>query len=268
MTAMGQPATKIAFPQIADLKGKVCLVTGASTGIGAAVARALGAQGARVAVHYNQSKDAANEVVAAVKAGGGEGFAIGGDVSRVKLVTEIVERTAAHFGRLDILINNAGSLVKRVPIAEVSDEHYDAVLDLNVRSVVTACRAAIPHFRKQGGGNIINTTSIAARHGGGPGSVLYASAKGFVSTFSRGLAKEMVKDNIRVNAVSPGVIATPFHERFSSAEQIKAMTGMIPMGRMGSSDECVGAYLYLASDAMSGYVTGQVIEVNGGQLMP
>jgi 3-oxoacyl-[acyl-carrier protein] reductase len=207
-------------------------------------------------------------VVAAIRGAGGEAFAIGGDVSRVKLVTEIVDRAAAQFGRLDILINNAGSLVKRVPIAEVADGEYDAVMDLNVRSVVAACRAAIPHFRKQGGGNIINTTSIAARHGGGYGAVLYASAKGFVSTFTRGLAKEMVKENIRVNAVAPGVIATPFHERFSTAEQIKAMTATIPMGRLGSSEECVGAYLYLASDAMSGYVTGQVIEVNGGQLMP
>jgi 3-oxoacyl-[acyl-carrier protein] reductase len=268
MTGITQPNAAIAFPRIDDLKDRVCLVTGASTGIGAAVARALGAQGARVAVHYNQSRDAANEVVAAIKAAGGEGFAIGGDVSRVKVINEIVERTAAHFGRLDMLINNAGSLVKRVPIFEATDEHYDAVMDLNVRSVVAACRAAIPHFRKQGRGNIINTTSIAARNGGGYGAVLYASAKGFVSTFTRGLAKEMVKDNIRVNAVAPGVIATPFHERFSTAEQIKAMTATIPMGRLGSSEECVGAYLYLASEAMSGYVTGQVIEVNGGQLMP
>jgi 3-oxoacyl-[acyl-carrier protein] reductase len=268
MNDTSKSATRISFPQFAELKGKVCLVTGASTGIGAAVARALGAQGARVAVHYNQSKDAANEVVAAIKAAGGEGFAIGGDVSRVKLVTEIVDRTAAHFGRLDILINNAGSLVKRVPIFEATEEHYDAVMDLNVRSVVVACRAAIPHFRKQGGGNIINTTSIAARNGGGYGAVLYASAKGFVSTFTRGLAKEMVKENIRVNAVAPGVIATPFHERFSTAEQIKAMTATIPMARLGASEECVGAYLYLASHAMSSYVTGQVIEVNGGQLMP
>lgn len=268
MTVMSQPAVSPALPQIADLKGRVFLVTGASTGIGAAVARALGAQGARVAVHYNQSKDAANDVVGAIKSAGGEGFAIGGDVSRVKVATEIVERTAGHFGRIDVLVNNAGSLVKRVPVAEASDEQYDAVMDLNARSVFAACRAAVPHFRKQGRGNIINTTSIAARHGGGNGAVLYAAAKAFVSTLTRGLAKELVKDNIRVNAVSPGVIATPFHERFSTAEQIKAMTATIPMGRLGSSEECVGAYLYFASDALSGYVTGQVLEVNGGQLMP
>jgi 3-oxoacyl-[acyl-carrier protein] reductase len=268
MTDMSQPAASLSFPQIADLKGRVCLVTGASTGIGAAVARALGAQGARVAVHYNQSKDAANEVVASIKKAGGEGFAIGGDMARVKVVTEVVERTAAHFGRIDVLINNAGSLVKRVPVFDASDDQYDAVMDLNARSVFAACRAVVPHFRKAGRGNIINTTSIAARNGGGYGAVLYASAKGFVSTFTRGLAKELVKDNVRVNAVAPGVIATPFHERFSTAEQIKAMTAMIPMGRLGTSEECVGTYLYLASDTLSGYVTGQVVEVNGGQLMP
>jgi 3-oxoacyl-[acyl-carrier protein] reductase len=265
---MHDTASAAAFPRIADLAGKVCLVTGASTGIGAAVARALGAQGARVAVHFNQSKDAADRVVAGIKAAGGDGLAIGGDVMRAKVVADVVERTAAHFGRIDVLVNNAGSLIKRVPVADASDEHYDAVMDVNARSVFAACRAVIPHFRKAGRGNIINTTSIAARHGGGPGSVLYASAKGLVSTLTRGLAKELVKDNIRVNAVSPGVIATPFHERISSAEQIRAMTAMIPMGRLGSSEECVGTYLYLASDALSGYVTGQVVEVNGGQLMP
>lgn len=268
MTATTSSAEALVFPRIADLKDRVFLVTGASTGIGAAVARALGAQGARVAVHYNQSKDAASAVVAAIKSAGGEGFAIDGDLARSKVVTEVVDRAAAHFGRIDVLINNAGSLVKRVPVADATDDHYDAVMDLNARSVFAACRAVIPHFRKAGRGNIINTTSIAARHGGGGGAVLYAAAKGFVSTLTHGLAKELVKDNVRVNAVSPGVIATPFHERFSTAEQIKAMTATIPMGRLGSSEECVGAYLYLASDALSGYVTGQVIEVNGGQLMP
>jgi len=131
-----------------------------------------------------------------------------------------------------------------------------------------ACRAATPHFRRQGGGNIINVSSIAARGGGGPGSRLYAGAKGFVSTITRGLAKELVADGIRVNAVSPGVIATPFHERFSTPEELEATARNNPMGRVGTAEDCVGAFLFLASDTMSGYVTGQIIEVNGGQLMP
>jgi 3-oxoacyl-[acyl-carrier protein] reductase len=123
-------------------------------------------------------------------------------------------------------------------------------------------------MRRAGRGNIINVTSIAARHGGGGGAVMYAAAKGFVSTFTRGLAKEVVKDNIRVNAVSPGVITTPFHERWSTPQMLESFRGTIPMGRLGSAEECSGAFLYLASDDLSGYVTGQVLEVNGGQLMP
>ncbi len=265
---MTAAASVMAFPRIADLEGKVCLVTGASTGIGAAVARALGGQGARVAVHYNQSKDAAAVVVGAIAAAGGEGIAVGGDVASAKMAGEIVDRTAAHFGRIDVLINNAGSLIKRVPVADAPDDHYDAVMDVNARSVFAACRAVVPHFRKAGRGNIINTTSIAARHGGGPGSVLYASAKAFVSTLTRGLAKELVKDNIRVNAVAPGVIATPFHERFSTAEQIKVMTATIPMGGWDRARSASAPISNLASDTLSGYVTGQVVEVNGGQLMP
>jgi 3-oxoacyl-[acyl-carrier protein] reductase len=123
-------------------------------------------------------------------------------------------------------------------------------------------------MRSQGGGAIINVSSIAARHGGGPGSVIYAAAKGFVSVATRGWAKELVKDGIRVNAVSPGVITTPFHERYSTPEQLAAMQATIPMDRLGSPEDCVGAFLYLASEQLSGYVTGQVMEVNGGQYMP
>jgi 3-oxoacyl-[acyl-carrier protein] reductase len=123
-------------------------------------------------------------------------------------------------------------------------------------------------MRRQKSGNVINVTSIAARHGGGGGAILYAGAKGFVSAVTHGWAKEVVGDGIRVNAVSPGVIVTPFHDRYSTADQLKAMQAMIPMNRLGSPDECAGTFLYLASDAASGYVTGQVIEVNGGQYMP
>jgi 3-oxoacyl-[acyl-carrier protein] reductase len=115
---------------------------------------------------------------------------------------------------------------------------------------------------------VINVSSIAARNGGGAGAILYAATKGFVSTATRGWAKEVVGDNIRVNAVSPGVIATPFHDRYSTAEQLEAMRLSIPMHRIGEAEECVGTFLYLASDELSGYVTGQIIEVNGGQYMP
>jgi 3-oxoacyl-[acyl-carrier protein] reductase len=253
--------------QIPDLAGKVFLVTGASTGIGAAVARALAAQGAPVAVHYNASQAEAETVVRELEAGGGTAVAVGGDVSQVQACADVVARTADRFGRIDGLINNAGGMLGRIPIDEADETHDRAVLDLNSHSVVWTSRAALPWLRKQGG-VIINTTSIAARHGGAGGSVLYAASKGFVSTVTRGLAKELVGDRIRVNAVSPGVILTPFHERYSTDAQMKAMVATIPMGRAGTAEDCVGAYLFLASDALSGYVTGQIIEVNGGQLMP
>ena len=253
---------------ISDLKGKVVLITGASTGIGAAVARAFGAEGSTVVVHYHASEAAAQAVVADIEAGGGHAHALRADAMRPEQLVGLVKSTVERYGRLDVLINNVGDLVRRCPIADSTEELFDAVVDLNVRSVVTTSRAAVPQFRAQGGGAIINTTSIAARNGGGPGSVLYASSKAFVSTFTRGLAKELAKDNIRVNGVAPGVIITPLQARHTNAAQLEAFRAAVPMGRLGSAEECTGAYLYLASNALSGYVTGQILEVNGGQLMP
>jgi 3-oxoacyl-[acyl-carrier protein] reductase len=139
---------------------------------------------------------------------------------------------------------------------------------VNLTSVFALSRRIVPVFRAQGGGAIVNVTSIAGRHGGGGGSVVYATSKGAVSTFTRGLAKELAPDGIRVNAISPGVIKTPFHERHTGEEQLNGMIATIPMGRTGTPHECVGTILFLASDRMSSYVTGQIIEVNGGQLMP
>jgi 3-oxoacyl-[acyl-carrier protein] reductase len=253
---------------IEDLAGKVVLITGASTGIGAAAARAFGANGAAVAVHYNSSAAAAQAVADDVVKAGGKAVTVQGDVMQSAACRAIVERTVAAFGRIDVLVNNAGGLVQRVPVAELTDELFDSVLHLNVRSALMCIAAAVPHMRAQGGGNVINVTSVAARHGGGPGAVLYAGSKGFVSTMTRGLAKELVKDNIRVNAVAPGVIHTPFHERYSTPEMLEGFRATIPMNRIGTPDECAGAFLFLASERMSGYVTGQILEVNGGQYMP
>ncbi len=253
-----------------DLQGKTALVTGASTGIGAAAAIALAARGVRVAVHYNRSAGPAQEVVDTIVKAGGEAFALQGDVRDAEAIRRVVRETAARWGAgIDILVNNAGALVKRVPIAEFDDALFDDVLHINARSVLAFCREVVPLMRQQGrGGSIINVTSVAARNGGGPGAYLYAGAKGFVSTATRGLAKELAPDNIRVNGVAPGVIQTPFHDQFSTPQMMQAFKAQIPMGRIGEPDECVGAFLYLASNQLSGYVTGQIIEVNGGQYMP
>ncbi|HTJ55940.1 MAG TPA: SDR family oxidoreductase [Devosiaceae bacterium] len=252
---------------IPDLKGKAVLITGGSTGIGAALVVAFAQVGARVGLHYNSSRDAAEKVAAEAEKLGGEVFLVQGDFSKSADITRVVEETASHFGALDGLINNAGGMVARQNYAEFTEEHYDAVMDLNGRSVLVATRAAIPWLLKQGG-FVINTTSIAARNGASNGAGLYGSSKAFVSNITRGMAKEWVKQGVRVNAVAPGVILTPFHERYSTEAQLAANVATIPAGRAAAPEECVGAYLFLASNSLSGYVTGQVIEVNGGQLMP
>ncbi len=254
---------------IEDLRNKVVLITGASTGIGAAAALAFGQNGAKVAVHYNRSKSEAEKVASAVEKAGGKAVLVVGDVTDSAVCKKIVDQTVSAFGRIDVLVNNAGGLVQRVPVEAITDELFDQVLNLNVRSTLICTGAAAQHMRKQGaGGAIINVTSVAARHGGGPGASLYAGSKGFVSTITRGLAKELVKDKIRVNAVAPGVITTPFHDRYSTPQMLESFKATIPMNRIGEADECAGAFLFLASEKMSGYMTGQILEVNGGQYMP
>jgi 3-oxoacyl-[acyl-carrier protein] reductase len=246
---------------------KVVLVTGASTGIGAAVARGFGRAGATVIVHYNQSEEAAGGVVADIIQAGGQAQAVRADMLERAAVQRMVREVVARFGRVDVLVNNAGSLVGRRVVGEADDPFYDEVMELNFGSVFQASRAVASVMHGQGGGSIINVTSIAARNGGGHGSSLYAASKGAVSSFTRALAKELAPGNIRVNAVSPGTILTPFHERFNTPETLEKVRMTIPLGRLGTPEECVGSVLFLASDDLSGYVTGQVLEVNGGQLM-
>lgn len=252
---------------IPDLAGKAVLITGASTGIGAALATAFAAQGASVGLHYNSSVEAAEVLARSIKDTGGKVVLVKADATKPKELERAVADTQAAFGRLDGLINNAGGMVGRKSYGDMDDDYYDAVMDLNARSVIAASRAAIPHLKVRGG-FIINTTSIAARNGAGPGAGLYGSSKAFVSNVTRGMAKELISFGIRVNAVAPGVISTPFHERYSTEAQLNAMLATIPQARLGVAEDCVGAYLFLASAGLSGYIIGQTIEVNGGQLMP
>jgi len=254
--------------RLPELQGKAVLVTGASTGIGAAVARAFAAQGARVGLHYNASEEAAKAVAYEISAAGGEAVLIRADVSSGAGARSAVEQALAAFGRLDGLVNNAGGMVRRVPYAEVFETDYDEIMDLNARSVVVASQAAVAPLKAAGGGFIINTTSVAARNGASGGAGLYGSSKAFVHNVTRGMAKELIPFGIRVNAVAPGVITTPFHERYSTEAQLQAQLATIPAGRLGVAEDCVGAYLFLACASLSGYIVGQVIEVNGGQLMP
>ena len=250
-----------------ELKGKAVLITGASSGIGAAVARGFGRCGARVAVHYHKSREAAGQVAADVRGAGGEAVLLQADVTVKDEIVRLVDEAVGALGRIDVLINNAGDVVRRVPFEETPDDLTDLLIALNARSVVTACQQVLPQFRRQGGGNIINTTSLAARQAGGPGTPIYTAAKGFAQSLTRFLARQYAPEGIRVNAVAPGLILTPLQERSSTPEQIAAMQKTIPIGRAGTAEDCVGAYLFLASDALSGFVTGATIDVNGGQYL-
>ncbi|HUG60486.1 MAG TPA: SDR family NAD(P)-dependent oxidoreductase, partial [Methylomirabilota bacterium] len=251
---------------IPDIAGQAVLVTGGSGGIGRAVAIGFAAVGAKVIVQFFAGEAAAESVAEEIAAAGGEAALVRFDASDNEAVAEGVREAIAVHGRLDGLINNAGSMLGRAPFETAETEHLDYVFAVNARSVVVASRVALPAL-KASRGYIINTTSIAARNGGSTGASIYGAAKGFVATATRGMAKEFAGYGIRVNAVAPGVILTPFHERDSTQAQLDAALTGIPLGRLGIPDECVGAYLYLASPMLSGYVTGQSIEVNGGQLM-
>ena len=249
-----------------DLGGKHALVTGSSTGIGAAVALELARLGAIVAVHGNKNGAAAEAVASQIRATGGKAIVVLGDVSVPGEARRIVAEAAKGLGGLDILINNAGAILERITNAAPDEAIMQKVYDLNVKSVLMVTAAAYPHLKAAGGGAIINTGSVAGRCGGFLGSTVYASAKAAVHSISRNAAREFAGDNIRVNTVAPGFIITPFHDKTPESVR-EAARAQIPMQRLGTAQDCVGAYIFLASPSMSGYITGQIIDVNGGQLM-
>lgn len=250
-----------------DLKGKRALITGSSTGIGAAVARELARLGVGVAIHGHKNAEAAEAVAAEIRAAGGKAVVVLGDVGASGEAQKIVDAAVAGLGGLDILINNAGAILERVTNAGFDEAMYEQVYNLNVRSVLAVTKAAYPHLKAAGGGSVINTGSIAGRFGGFAGSSVYASAKAAVHSITRNAAREFAPDHIRVNVVAPGFIITPFHDKTPQSVKDTA-AAQIPMQRLGTAEDCVGAYIFLASDSMSGYITGQIIDVNGGQLMP
>ncbi len=249
-----------------EFSEEVAWVTGSSTGIGRAVAEALARQGRKVVVHYNASEDEAREVAEGISSSGGEVMLVGGDVSDAGEVGRMVGEIEDRFGRLDVLINNAGSLIERRSLAEMTEDLWDRVMNVNLKSVYLCSQAVLPLMKRGGAGRIVNITSVAARNGGGPGSVAYATSKGGVSTLTRAMAKELVSENILVNGVAPGVITTPFHDRFTPPEVRENLKGAIPIGREGTPEETASVVAFLVSSAAN-YLVGEIIEVNGGQLM-
>ncbi len=253
--------------RIDDLRGKAVLITGASSGLGAAAARAFAAQGAALALHFNSHEAEMRALADEISRAGSSPSLVRADLSKRGEAKRVVNDAAKALGGLDVLINNAGGLGERRPLAEIDDALFDFVFDLNVRAVLAASTAAVPHFEKRGGGNIINVGSIAGVDGGGSGASLYSTAKAAVHNLTRHLANDLAGKNIRVNTVAPGAIATPFHAK-TPAARMDAMRDATALGRVGVAEDCVGSFLFLASNSLSGYITGNIVHVNGGMYMP
>lgn len=249
-----------------DFTGKVVLVTGASSGIGRATAELFGRCGASVAITYLNNSSGADETVAVIDASGGKGLALKADFRTNDAISSTVKEIEGKIGSVDILVNNAGSLLERLRTLEMTEQRWDEVIDLNVKSAFFTAQAVIPAMLEKGSGVIINVTSIAARNGGALGSIHYSSAKAAMLTMTKGMAKEFANQGIRVNAVSPGVIDTPYHETFTTAEVMENLRKAIPMGREGRPEEVASVIAFLASDAAT-YLCGETIEINGGLLM-
>ena len=250
-----------------DFTGKVVLVTGASSGIGRATAEFFGRCGASVAIGYNGNQDGAEAGVAVInEAGPGKAIAVRANVINNGEIEQMIREVEDQLGSIDILVNNAGSLIERLKTLEMTEQRWDEVLDLNAKSAFFAAQAVIPKMLEKGSGVIVNVTSIAGRNGGALGSIHYSSAKAAILTMTKGLAKEFATQGIRINAVSPGVIDTPYHETFTAPEVMENLRKAIPMGREGRPDEVAAVIAFLASN-LSSYLCGETIEINGGLLM-
>lgn len=247
-----------------DLRGKVAIVTGASSGIGRATALALARNGAAVVVNYHKNEKGAEETVADIQAMRRNALAVCADVSQRVDVLRMIGETVDNFGGVDILVNNAGSIIKLVAIEDCTDDVWDAVMGVNLKSVFLCSQAVIPYMKEKRSGRIINISSGAVEFGGMATSLPYAAAKAAVNTFTKGLSKELGQYNITVNAVSPGVIMTPIHDRFSRPEFLHEAIKSTPLGRAGGPEEVAEFVAFLSSEE-AGFITGEVLGIDGGR---
>ena len=240
---------------------KVALVTGGGRDIGKAIAIKLASEGAQVIINYSQSETAALETLSAIRSAGGQASVFKADLTKSFEVKKLKEHVIASYGRLDILVNNAGGIIARKKISEQDEAFYDAVMDLNFKSLFLVTHAFVNNIPN--GGSIVNVSSLAARDGGGGGASLYAASKGAITTYTRGLAKEIGPSGIRVNAVCPGLIGTSFHDKFTTSEVRKNVAAVTPLRREGTSEEVANLVAFLASDEAS-FITGVNYDINGG----
>src|SRR5260221_5612658 len=250
------------------IAGKTAIVTGASRGIGAATARMLAEQGAvHIVLHYHSYKQGAEELAIELRQKhGASSELLGADLGSQEGLAGFILEVKEKAPTAQILINNAGHLVKRAKLAEFTSDVWDEVMTLNTKSVYFISQAVVPGMIAQGGGCIVNLSSIAARNGGGPGASVYAASKAAVACLTKGIAKELAPHNIRVNAVSPGTVDNYFHEKYSTRQMLDSMLAQTPAGKLGTNEEIADTIKFLLSDD-SRYIIGQTIEINGGMYM-
>ena len=245
-----------------QFRDKVAIVTGGGRDIGREVSLKLAAGGARVVVNYANDEASAQATVRRIADAGGTAIAHRADVTDARAVDGLIAATQAAFGqKIDVLVNVAGGMVERRPLADIDEAFFRKVMDLNLTSTYLTTRAVVPHM--EDGAAIVNFASQAGRDGGGPGAAIYATSKAGVMTFTRAMAKELGPKGIRVNSLCCGMIATRFHDEFTKPEVRTAVAGATPLRRLGDAAEAADAAVYLASDAAS-FIQGANLDVNGG----
>jgi len=246
------------------LTGKNVLITAGAQGIGESITKHFIDSGANVAIHYFSSEDTAKKLMEYATSKGQKAVTIGGDLTKEEDANAMVEKTIEAFGGLDILINNAGSLVARKMLNEMETEFWNKVMDINLTSMMFVTRAAIPYLAKNDNSSIVNLASLAGRKGGHPGSLAYSTSKGAILTLTRALSAELGAQGTRVNAVAPGLIlGTSFHNTHTTKESAAKTTAGIPIQRAGNAADVARAVLYLASE-YDGFITGATLDINGG----
>ena len=251
---------------LSEFQDKKIIITGSSTGIGFETAIEFLELGANVIFHGNKSMDDIEQRIKERTSKSSYSI-LKADFTKLSEVEKFMENSIKQLNGLDILINNAGTMVGRFPIESMNEKKFLEIFDLNSKSAFFTTKFAADVFKKQNKGCIVNVSTISARTGGSAGSSVYAASKAFVSGITRSLVSELSPFNVRINAISPGTIATKFHDQYSSPEKLENTRQKIPMKRLGTAADCAGPIIFLSSNKLSGYITGQILEINGGQFI-